>query len=90
VRSAGVGDDARVDCIVVGCSDDKRRPGEVARFVASLHTRSRVRAQELAQAIGDPIRYDRDSKSGLGKRFGLSSRNDSSADYNRSAAVWPQ
>jgi hypothetical protein len=38
----------------------------------------------------DPIRYDRDLKAGLGKRFGLSSRNDSSADYNRSAAVWPQ
>jgi hypothetical protein len=28
-------------------------------------------------------------KAGLGKRFGLSTRDDSSADYNRSAAVGP-
>jgi hypothetical protein len=40
--------------------------------------------------IADPIRYDRNAKTGLGKRFGLSSRDDSSADYNRSAAVRPQ
>jgi|GEM_PF-5493745 hypothetical protein len=90
LRRAGIGNDASVDGIVVGRSDHERHPGEVSRFVTTLRARSRICAQKIAQTIADPIRDDRNCKTGLGKRFRLSSRDDSSADYERSVAVGPQ
>jgi hypothetical protein len=90
VRRPGVGNDASVDCIVVGRSDHKCRPSEVSGLVTALRARSHTCAQKIAQTIADPIRDDANCKTGLGKRFRLSSRDDSSADYKRSVAVGPQ